>query len=76
MNVTINYQPSEMTATLYWFNAVNNRRGSLVWECEHQIVEKSAVQNYMTFDGVDEYEETWNECVNCERQWDLSGAEL
>jgi len=72
MKVTVKYKPSEARANEYWFNKLKNRRESLVWECDHIFEQKTAVQNYMTFDGVEEYEEKWLECINCEQDEELT----
>lgn len=73
MNINVTYQPTELRANKFWFSALNNERGELLFECEHDLEEKSAPQNYMTFEGVQEREEHWLECTNCGTQFDMSG---
>lgn len=73
MQVTVQYQPTESKASSYWFNTLTGKRSELVFECEHENEIKSAPQNYMQLDGVHEVEEHWMECINCGKQWDMSG---
>lgn len=76
MNINVTYQPSELRGNQFWFSALNNERGSLIFECDHEIELREGVQNFMTFSGPEEYTIQWKECISCGQEWDIAGNEL
>lgn len=61
---------------IFWWNN-NKLNGVAGYECiEHNFAEKTATQNYMTFSGVEQYEEKWLRCTVCGEDFDLDGSRL
>lgn len=72
MNISVTYKPVELQV-YFWFK--DGKAGGIFgYECiEHDFYDASAITDFMTFNGVDQVEEYWLECHNCDNQFNLQG---
>ena len=75
MQIAIKDNWSDERLIFWWKN--NKVAGVFGFECnEHDLQEVTATQDYMTFNGVEQYEEKWLRCRVCKEDFDLDGSRL